>query len=625
MESELRPDYLNPPPNPALETPPPELAEQQSPKPDKVPSAPARFLQAGLRFISGNVRFPDRKRPGMLSYDVDEVPPPALSAALAFQQVLAMSISWIYVIVAVDSMGGSRIDAQNLLRISMIASGLATILQARGGMLGSGYLCPASCSLTYLAPTILAGRMGGFPLIFGMTAINGLFTAGLSRCLRFLRILFPPDVTGLIVSIVGIQLVAIGCPKLLGRSPDHPGASPQAALLGLITLVAMIAPSVWSKGKLRMFPIVVGLAVGYVAVIFMGMLSWAEIRAQWAQPLFGIPHRAVYGMAFRPSLLIPFFVIGIAATLKTVGDVTLCQKMNDSDWERTDLKSASGGVMANSLGTIFSGLLGGVAQNNASSCLGLELATGVTSRSIALPAGLIVIALAFIPGLAATFSIMPAPLMGALLIYSTCFLLLGGLQVMTARMLDARRIFAVGIALAFGLSVEIAPELYRAVPELLRPVFASSTALATVIAVALGLLFRLGLHKNSSIQLRAGQNNLDVINRFMEEQGAAWGMRQVVVSRAANAIYEFVTNSGNLQLRSDLIGVTAQFDEFHLDVEIDYDGPVIELSDHMPTMEELANGTGVAKMAQYVIRASADNVRVKPRGTHSTVFLHFEH
>jgi NCS2 family nucleobase:cation symporter-2 len=299
--------------------------------------------------------------------------------------------------------------------------------------------------------------------------------------------------------------------------------------------------------------------------------------------------------------------------------------MNDSDWERTDLKSASGGVMANSLGTIFSGLLGGVAQNNASSCLGLELATGVTSRAIALPAGLIVIALAFIPGLAATFAIMPAPLMGALLIYSTCFLLLGGLQVMTARMLDARRIFAVGIALAFGLSVEIAPELYRNVPELLQPVFASSTALATVIAVALGLLFRLGLQKTSSIQLHAGENNLDTISRFMEEQGAAWGMRQVVVSRATDAIYEFITNSGNLQLRSDLFTVTSQFDEFHLDVEIEYDGPPIELSDRMPTMEEIANGTGVAMMAQYIIRASADHVRIKPRGTHSTVMLHFEH
>jgi NCS2 family nucleobase:cation symporter-2 len=536
-----------------------------------------------------------------------------------------MSIGWIYVIVAVDSIGGSRIDAQNLLRISMLASGVATILQARGGLLGSGYLCPATCSLTYLAPTILAGRMGGFPLIFGMTAINGLFTAGLSRFLRFLRILFPPDVTGLIVSIVGIQLVAIGCPKLLGRSLAHPGASPHAALLGFITLVAMIAPTVWSKGKLKLFPIFIGLAVGYIAAIPMGMISWADIQAQWTQPFIGMPHRAAYGMTFRPSLLIPFLIIGIAATLKTVGDVTLCQKMNDSDWERTDLKSASGGVMANSLGTIFSGLLGGVAQNNASSCLGLELATGVTSRAIALPAGLIVIALAFIPGLAATFAIMPPPIMGAELIYSTCFLLLGGLQLMTARMLDSRRIFAVGIALAFGLSVEIAPELYRTVPDILQPIFASSTALATVIAVALGLLFRLGLHKTSSIQLRAGDNNLDTINRFMEEHGAAWGMRQVVVSRAADAVYEFVTNSGNLQLSSDLLTVTAQFDEFHLDVEIDYDGPPIELSDRMPTMEELANGTGVAMMAQYIIRASADQVRVKPRGTHSAVLLHFEH
>jgi NCS2 family nucleobase:cation symporter-2 len=166
-----------------------------------------------------------RKRPATLTYDADEVPPPGFSIALAFQHVLAMSVGWIYVIIAVDAMGGSSSEAQSLLRVSMICSGLTTILQASGGRLGSGYLCPASCSLTYLAPTILAGRVGGFPLVFGMTAVNGAFTAVLSRFVRRSRVLFPPDVTGLIVSIVGIQLVAIGCPKLLGRSPSHPDAS----------------------------------------------------------------------------------------------------------------------------------------------------------------------------------------------------------------------------------------------------------------------------------------------------------------------------------------------------------------------------------------------------------------
>jgi len=566
-----------------------------------------------------------RKRPPTLAYDVDEVPPASLSIALALQHVLAMSIGWIYVIVAVDAMGGSSSDAQSLLRLSMIASGLTTILQARRGRLGSGYLCPASCSLTYLAPTILAGRVGGFPLVFGMTAINGAFTAVLSRFLRRLRVLFPPDVTGLIVSIVGIQLVAIGCPKLLGRSPSHLDASMPATVLGLVTLFAMIAPSVWSKGKLRLFPILIGLVVGHVTALAMGILSWSQIRAQWSQSLFGVPHRVSGGMAFRPSLLIPFIAIGIAATLKTVGDLTLCQKMNDAEWKRTDMGSVSGGVMANSIGTMMSGLLGGFAQNNASSCLGVELATGVTSRALAIPAGLMVIALAFLPGLAGTFSIMPQPVMGALLIYSTCFLMLGGLQVMTARMLDARRIFAIGIALVFGISVEVAPELYRNAPRLIRPVFASSTALATVIAVALSLLFRLGLKKVSKLELVYGKDNLDEISRFMEEQGSAWGMRRDVVQRGTDAIYEFVTNAGNLQLRSSKIEVTAQFDEFHLDLEIQYDGPPIDLTDRMPTVEELAAGAGVAALSHYLIRESADEVRVKRTGQSSILCLHFEH
>lgn len=592
---------------------------------EAVAEASITRVQSFFRSFIGSGRFSDRKRPGSLAYDVDEVPPTYVTVLLACQHLIAMSIGWIYVVVAVDAMGGNRVDAQALLRVSMIASGITTILQARRGFVGSGYLCPASCSLTYLAPTILAGKMGGFPLVFGMTAVNGIFTAILSRFLRVLRILFPPDVTGLIVSIVGIQLVAIGCPKLLGRSPSHPNASPDAALLGFITLIAMIAPTIWSRGKLKMFPILIGLVVGQTAAFFMGFLTWADVRSQWSQPFFSLPHRVAPGMEVRPSLLIPFFVIGIAATLKTVGDLTLCQKMNDADWERTDMNSVSGGVMANSLGTTLSGLLGGVAQNNASPCLGLELATGVTSRIIAVPAGLIMIVLAFVPGLAATFSIVPAPVLGAQLIYATCFLLLGGFQVMTARMLDARRIFAVGIALVFGLSVEIAPELYHNVPETLRPVFASSTALATVIAVMLGIVFRMGLEKTGSIKLRAGEDNLDTINRFMEEYGSAWAMRRAVVERAAESVFEFVTNAGSLQLSSELLEVRARFDEFHLNIEIEYDGPPIELSERMPTLEELTQSSGVAMMAQYMIRASADHVRVKQRENRSILYLHFEH
>jgi xanthine permease XanP len=566
-----------------------------------------------------------RKRPSNLAYDVDESPPWPLTLALATQHVLAMSVGWIYVIVAIDAIGGTASQAQSLLRISMIASGITTMMQARRGLSGSGYLCPASCSLTYLAPSILAGRMGGLPLLFGMTAVNGVFTGVLSRFLRKLRALFPPDVTGLIVTIVGIQLVSLGMPRLLGRTAAHPDAARSATLVGMLTLAAMIAPSIWSKGRLRFFPILSGLLVGHIAALWMGILSWSTLRSAWAQPLVSVPHRVSGGLAFRAELLVPFLVIGIAATLKTVGDLTLCQKMNDADWKRTDMESVSGGVMANSVGTVLSGLMGGVAQNNASACLGLEIATGVTSRVIAVAAGLIVISLAFIPGLAGTFAVMPVPVMGALLIYATCFLMLGGLQVMTSRMLDARRVFAIGVALAFGISVEVAPELYSSAPELLRPVFASSTALATLVAVALSLLFRIGLAKKGRLELLATNDNLDEISRFMEDLGSAWGMRREVISRAIDAVYEFVTNSGELGLRSQMLVVEAEFDELSLDVEIDYDGAPLQLTNQMPSFEELASGAGVAALSHYLIRQSADQVKVKQRNGRSVLLMHFEH
>ena len=566
-----------------------------------------------------------RKRPPNLAYAVDEAPPWPLRLTLAFQHVLAISVGWVYVVVAVNVIGGTPGLAQGLIRMSMIASGVATILQMGRGAVGSGYLCPSSCSLTYLAPSILAVRTGGLSLLFGMTTLAGAFTAVLSRFIRRVRWMFPPDVTGLIVAIVGMQLVSLGVPRFLGYTSRGSVALPHSAYVGILTLVVMVISTVWFKGKLKLFPMALALATGFVSALAFGLVTWSELRAQLAQPLFGIPMRPAVGFSVDIALLVPFLLIATAATLKTVGDLTLCQKMNDLEWKRTEMKSVSGGVMANSIGTIIAGLMGGLAQNTASASIGLSLATATASRAVLLPAGLMTIALAFFPVLAGMFAFIPVPVMGAVLIYTACFLVLGGLQVLTTRMLDARRILAVGIAFVFGLSVEIAPDLYRNVPEMLRPLFASSAALATVLVVMLNMLFRIGVKKRSGFEVNASEDNLDKIMAFMDQQGSAWGMRRDVVSRATDAIYEFVTSAASLQLRSPKVKITTEFDEFRLDVEITYEGLPVELAEQMPDMEAIANGSGLPALSGYIVRQYSDRVRVKQDGDTCTVLLHFEH
>ena len=78
---------------------------------------------------------------------------------LGLQHVFVISVGWIFAVVLVTAIGGTAAQAQAIIRASMVASGIATILQARvAGRVGSGYMCPFSCGPAYLSASILAGR-----------------------------------------------------------------------------------------------------------------------------------------------------------------------------------------------------------------------------------------------------------------------------------------------------------------------------------------------------------------------------------------------------------------------------------------------------------------------------------
>lgn len=583
-----------------------------------------RFLGPIKSAESGSAKSSIRKRPTNLLYDVDETPPLFVGLGVAIQHIFLMSVGWLYIVLIMDSAGGTSAQTLNMIRMSMIASGIGTILQAQGRGLGSGYLCPLTASLTFLPSSILAFQQGGFQLLFGMILAAGLAMCFLSRVTTRLRVLFPPEVTGLMVAMSGLQLITLGCPRFVGYT--GPGFVPdlKTVAVGAATLFAMIGATVWNRGKLHALPILLGLAVGYLLAISLDVVPLAKLSQELNQAWASLPHRAAGGLAFRWGLFAPFLIACLTASLKSVGDITLCQKINDANWKRTDMNSVTGGIFANGLGIAVSGALGGAAQNTVSSSVGLSLASGMTSRKLAWPVGIGVITLAFFPRIAALFTAMPVPAMGAMLIYSACFIVLGGFQLLTSRMLDSRRIFAVGIALIFGLSVEISPELYRFVPPLLQPIFSSSAALATVLVTLLSLLFRIGIRKTRQFKLSPGES-VDELRGILEEQGAAWGMRPEVLARAEQAIYETTTIIALQTPQSAPIDVTMEFDELNLDVELEYEGSQFDLATRPPAVEDIGSDESVIAMAGYLIRQNVDRVRTKSRQGHSVVQLHFEH
>jgi len=567
------------------------------------------------------------KRPPNLTYAVDDEPPLLTNLLLGLQHVFLITISLIFPVVIVRSIGGTPQEAEFMVSMSMLAAGVGTVLHAlnRRGI-GSGYLCPSLCGPSFLSASLLAANVGGLHLLFGMTSVAGLFEVLLSRWIHRLRVLFPPEVTGLVVAMVGISVIPTALTNFMGRNATAAVTEMPELLVAFVTLGTMVGISVWSRGKLRLYSVLVGMTIGYLASIPLGILTVDHLALFAEAPLAAVPHLDYFGWSFDVALLLPFMIAITCSTLKTIGDITTCQKINDADWRRTDMMNVGQGILADGLSAVFGGLVGTMGQSTSSSNIGLSIGTGATSRRIAFAIGGILVFLAFLPKLAMVFVVMPEPVMGATLIYSVSFMIIAGFQIIMSRMLDARRTFLVGIPLIMGLSVDALPGLYDDVPTILSPIFSSSLSLAAVLVVILNLIFRIGIAKRQRLVLKPGVDDADSIFNFMERQGAAWGARREVIYRAISATNELFEAVGPTGLAEGDIDVEVSFDELNLDVVARYRGEPPALPSTRPAEEELLReGPSATGLAGFMMTRYANSVRVDTKDGACRVRLHFDH
>ncbi|NLI12242.1 MAG: purine/pyrimidine permease, partial [Peptococcaceae bacterium] len=494
------------------------------------------------------------------------------------------------------------------------------------GPVGSGYLAPEGGSEPFLPAAILAVKTGGYPLMSGMTVVAGLFEVLLSRMIRRLRILFPPEVAGVVVFMVGVAIIPVSVTLFFGVDNASDVKQTSSVIVAVITFAVMVGTNIWGKGNMRQYCMIIGLIIGYFFAYIFGLFTTSDFEQLSRASLIALPYLGHIGWSFDPAVLFPFLIAGLCASLKCVGDITTCQKINDAGWKRPDLDTIGGGILAEATKTVFGGLIGGMAHTTSSSNIGLSLATGSTSRVIAYAIGGIYALLAFCPKISVLFAIMPKPVMGATLIFCVTFMLLSGIQIVTSRMIDTRKIIVIGSAIIFGVSVDMLPGLYSNVHPVLQPLFNSSLTVATVTVLLLNLLFRLGIAKREKIDLAPGEDNYKKIVDFMEIQGGVWGARREVVGRAASAMNEFMESVATLELTSEKVIMEVGFDEFNLDVNIRYQGVLMEFPDARPTEEELLHDENAfIKLSGFLMRHYADRIKSDSKGGACYVQFHFDH
>jgi len=566
------------------------------------------------------------KRPPTIVYAVDDKPPLAVTVFTGLQHAALLSIFLLFPVLVCREAGLSAEKIIDVLSLSMLVIGIGAIVQTFSrGPVGSGFLCPPSFSAAYAPASFLAIKTGGLTLMFGMTVFAGLIEMALSCSVRRFRPYFPPEITGFVVVMIGVTLGVLGLRSVVATDANGNISSLQFTIAG-IALGTMVTLNVWTKGALRLFCALIGMAVGYAAAAAVGIIPPADLTRVQTAPFFHLPNLSHLAWSFDPALIVPFAVAALASFLRTMGDVAVCQKTNDADWVRPEPRSISGGVMANGLSTLTAGVLGTVGTNTMTSNVGLAAATGITSRIVAYAIGGIFLLFAFMPKTATVFAIMPRPVVGATLLFASCLVFINGLFIITSRMLDARRTFVIGLSFMLALSVDLFPALFAKLPAGVQLFTSSSLVLGTLSALLLNLVFRLGVRRTQTLVIDPISHDPQRTEDFLSTQGAAWGARRDIIERANHTLGQSIETIIEACNPQGALEVSASFDEFNLNLRIAYSGASLELPHQSPSTDEIIESdAGHRKLAGFLLRKLADGVEATHRSGRTTILLHFDH
>ncbi len=564
------------------------------------------------------------RKPASINYGLDESPPFLVTILNGLQHVGVIAINLVYPLLVFRVAGAPIELVASLLSTGMIVLALATFLQAkRLGPVGSGFMCPATFTATYLGPSLLAAKIGGLPLVFGMTIFAGALEAMLAPMLNRLRAIFPPEVSGLVIFIIGLSGGIAGLRALFGQ--DAAPVMPSEWNVGILTLGIMIALNVWGQGWARMFCALIGLVVGYIAASFAGLVDMKAMSIVVAAPWFGLPSFHL-SWSFDLALVAPFAIASVAAAMKAAGTITVCQKMNDADWVRTDMKSVTRGVLADGASTVLAGAAGALGTNTATPSVGLAAATGVASRSVAYAVAAIFLLLGFFPKLPALLGLMPRPVIVAALLFAVSFIMINGLQIMVSRLLDARRTLIIALSTISGMAIEAFPSISNLAPASLAPLVGSSLVLATITALVLNLIFRIGIRKTAKLKVEDRMIEPEAIERFFQTQGATWGARPDIVKRAAYGTIQLIDAIAADYVRDGPIVIEVSFDEFNLDIRVSYQGEQLTFPEQRPSLTEIRESEeGARLLAGFMLRRNADRTRSEWKDGRARVLFHFDH
>ena len=503
-------------------------------------------------------------------------------------------------------------QSTSLVSAALFAMGVTGILQTLPGRyIGSGYQSLSVSDSAALAACIMAAQIGGIPLVLGMTIFSGVLKGLLGSFTFRFRKLFPPEVTGTMIFILGVSTLPTGLKYFLGTTlPEY---DPKHLLVAVLTLLFMLSCTLFIK-VLKPYTALAGILFGFVVAMVFGVFDPASLLQLASQPVVALPVYQDLAFSFDGQAVIPFLIVTIAAIVDNIGDYSSTQSADNPNFEKPDWKSIEGGIRASALGTLFAGFIGGPMQSTATTNIGIAGASGITSRKVAYLASVMLMAAAFFPIISGALSLIPTPVLGAVLMYSICYIMAGGFAALSTRSLDDKRIFVIFLSISFAVSTLI-PGLYDFLPKSVSSVICSPMVMGVGILLLTTLLGKIGTKRKFEFVTGVKAEDVKEVNARIAKVCEEWCTERDLVQKLQIPLDALI--EGFCEENSDTrLHFKVWYDQ--LQIKLDVRTENVEISEEAYSEEKFTSLTVAIMMIQNMF----DNVKI----THAdkSVLIHMD-
>ncbi|KAB2454926.1 xanthine permease [Bacillus sp. CH126_4D] len=410
-------------------------------------------------------------------------------ASLGMQHMLAMYAGAIIVpLIVGGGLGLNQKELTYLVSIDLLMCGVATILQALSNrFFGIGLPVVLGCTFTAVGPMIAIGKQYGVSSIYGAIIAAGLFVVIFAKLFGKLVKLFPPVVTGSVVTVIGVTLVPAAINDMAGGVGSKDFGSLENLALAFGVLLFIIIMYRFFDGFIRSISILLGLLFGTIVAAFMGKVSLQAVgEADWfhgIQPFyFGTP-------TFELTPIITMILVACVGIVEATG---VYFALSDICNKKIGEKELTKGYRAEGLAMVLGGIFNAFPYTTYSQNVGLVQLTGVRNRVIIYTCGGMLIVLGFIPKIAAITTIIPKSVLGGAMLAMFGMVMAYGIKMLSSVDFGKQEnLLIVACSVGIGLGVTVVPTLFSQLPESIRILTDNGIVLGSASAVLLNIVFNM--------------------------------------------------------------------------------------------------------------------------------------